>query len=208
VSSRFKQNIFEARPSVFISVVVSFFLSACGSDTRVIESGTGSPADPRYLYYGNDGVHGDELWVTDGTAAGTRMVLDINPGTASSAGVTCFSRIGSVAYLIASDGVHGYELWKSDGTAAGTVMLKDIRPGSATSLPSCPLQVGNSIYFSVYDDTHGSEIWKTDGTPAGTQLIKDINPGAASSVPSELISANGLLVFIADDGVHGGNLGQ
>src|ERR1700712_6066090 len=28
----------------------------------------------------NDGVHGFELWRTDGTTAGTQMVIDLNPG--------------------------------------------------------------------------------------------------------------------------------
>src|SRR5579872_1076541 len=32
----------------------------------------------------NDGVHGNELWKTDGTTAGTMMVKDINPGSGSS----------------------------------------------------------------------------------------------------------------------------
>src|SRR5438874_7979488 len=32
------------------------------------------------LYVDNDDVHGLEIWRTDGTQAGTRMVKDINPG--------------------------------------------------------------------------------------------------------------------------------
>src|SRR5262245_18081748 len=35
-------------------------------------------------FVANDGDHGEELWVTDGTAAGTLLVKDINPGTDSS----------------------------------------------------------------------------------------------------------------------------
>jgi len=33
------------------------------------------------LYFNaNDGVHGRELWATDGTEAGTQLVKDISPG--------------------------------------------------------------------------------------------------------------------------------
>jgi ELWxxDGT repeat protein len=32
------------------------------------------------LFIGNDGRHGEELWITDGTAAGTRLLKDIHPG--------------------------------------------------------------------------------------------------------------------------------
>jgi ELWxxDGT repeat protein len=38
------------------------------------------------FFLANDGVHGMELWKTDGTPGGTAMVKDINPG-ASDAGI-------------------------------------------------------------------------------------------------------------------------
>ena len=45
------------------------------------------------LYFvGNDGANGYELWKSDGTTAGTVMVKDIAPGSASSAGKTSSER--------------------------------------------------------------------------------------------------------------------
>ena len=91
----------------------------------------GDLTDVRGILYfsANDGKHGYELWRSDGTARGTRMVKDINPGRGWSniCGITAVNRI---IFFSADDGVHGAELWRSDGTARGTRMVRDIRAGS------------------------------------------------------------------------------
>ena len=71
----------------------------------------------------DDGVHGWELWRTDGTEAGTYMVKDILPGPNSSGASVAplhAVRLGSYVYFMADDGVSGREVWRTDGTSAGT----------------------------------------------------------------------------------------
>lgn len=157
------------------------------------------------FFVANDGVHGNELWKSDGTEAGTVMVKDIIPGDNGEGSQPYkLTSVGGLLYFTIDDGVHGYELWKSDGTAAGTVMVKDIYPGINNSSDPYELTaVNGTLYFSAYDSLHGSELWKSDGTEAGTVLVKDINPGSQnSSAPESLANINGMVYFSASDGIY------
>ena len=40
------------------------------------------PLNGSFLFTATDATHGEELWTTDGTAGGTALVKDINPGAA------------------------------------------------------------------------------------------------------------------------------
>src|SRR5439155_6458138 len=79
-----------------------------------------------------EATDGYELWQSDGTAAGTVMVKDINPGTYSSF-PSNLTNVNGTLFFSANDGTVGEELWKSDGTAAGTVLVEDINSRSAAN---------------------------------------------------------------------------
>jgi ELWxxDGT repeat protein len=95
---------------------------------------TSSGGDMPLFFSATDPVHGREIWITDGTAAGTSMIMDINPvGDSNPSYLTWYKdRI----YFQASDGVIGSELWVTDGTLGGTSLIQDIRIGSGSSNPS------------------------------------------------------------------------
>ncbi len=144
---------------------------------------------------------GRELYKSDGTAANSSLLLDINPGTAAGVG-TVFFKNGNALYFQGNDGTTGLELWKTDGTTAGTQLVKDINPGATASAPIRFANLGNITYFRA-NGPNGLELWKTDGTANGTVEVADINPGAGSSTPDQIQSVNGVLYFFAsDDGTN------
>ena len=82
----------------------------------------------KLVFVANDGVHGSELWITDGTAQGTQMIKDCNPGPGSSGAIGSI-KFNGVLLLAFSDGMLGGELWQTDGTVNGTFLIKDIYAG-------------------------------------------------------------------------------
>lgn len=129
------------------------------------------------FFAATDETHGEELWVTDGTVAGTKMVKDINPGAASS-DVNWMARFNDKVVFAATDGQNGLELWISDGTEAGTYMVKDIheydssKPRGFTQVNETQFIFGAIDFDSeVASTTPQSWLWVSDGTEAGTKKI-------------------------------------
>lgn len=133
-------------------------------------------SDPRELthvgrvvfFSAADGTRGRELWVSDGTDAGTRLVRDINPGAAGSK-PALLTRVGPRLYFTAQDGRHGRELWVSDGTRAGTRMVKDLTRGAkGTAISGIADGAGTAYFGRGYRG-----LWRTDGTAKGTRLVRE-----------------------------------
>jgi ELWxxDGT repeat protein len=199
-----------------------------GSESSVYDYSNGlTEFNNKLLFSADDGVNGTELWVTDGTTGGTKLVKDINPGSfegyyggtyPDSSYPRYFTELNNKLLFSANDGVNGRELWVTDGTTGGTKLLKDIdAEGSySSSNPSDFTEFNNKLLFSADDGVNGTELWVTDGTTGGTKLVKDINPGSSegyyggtypdSSNPYNFTIFNNKLLFSADDGVNGREL--
>ena len=173
-------------------------------------------SDPRYftaynnkLYFqANDQINADELWVTDGTTAGTYMLKDINSGSAPSSPMS-FCVFNNKLYFKADLGntFNEGELWVTDGTASGTVLVKNIYPAYNAAIDHMTVYNG-SLYFTATDGVNGYELWKSDGTAAGTQLFKDINPGSGGSYCEAFTVFNNKLYFSSNDGTNGTDMCQ
>ena len=144
----------------------------------------------------DDGIHGNELWRSDGTDAGTFMVKDIEPGTASSNPYNITAANGKI-YFSATTSTYGEEPWVSDGTQSGTQLLMDINPGPGPSDATEFVEFGKDVYFVVGDEIAAyGLLWKTDGTIAGTKLVKNVeSTDGGGDILSQLVKANGLLFF-------------
>jgi trimeric autotransporter adhesin len=114
---------------------------------------------------------GEELYVTDGTEPGTKLVKDINQGSANST-PRLLTLINSTLYFTATDGTVGTLLWKSDGTEAGTIIVKNILEGFTTASFNAmiPDPANNRLFFRALGNGV-TNLWKSDGTTGGTQII-------------------------------------
>ena len=136
----------------------------------------------RVLFIAGSREHGAELWRTDGTAAGTTLLKDIQPGPIGSH-PRLLAIVGNRALLAAGTATTGEELWVTDGTPDGTILLGDLAAGRIGSAPGNPVVIDGVTHFSARvgtpaapsspADTLPFRLLSTDGTPAGTANIAD-----------------------------------
>ncbi len=179
------------------------------NDNPSVSTGNSNP-DNFTVYKGaayfkaRDASNGDELWVTDGTTTGTKMLKNIHPtANGNPIDIVVFKNL---LFFTATDNTSSSELWTSDGTEAGTKIFLDINPGTAVGNPSGKTIIGDFMYFSASNGTNGNEIWRTDGTVAGTKMVKDIRTGTSNSLPSRFFGFKNQVFFRANDGTSGTEL--
>lgn len=160
----------------------------------------------RWNGFGNIGNR--ELWCSNGSEVGTKMVVDL--------GLSGTTNIGSnpqwlkvwknKIYFFAGGADSKQNLYETDGTELGTKQITT--SGLASAIPNgrdreAFVEFNNELYFIANDYINGSELWKTDGTEAGTVMLKEINPAKGmydnSSEIRQLTVMGNTLYFFANE---------
>lgn len=117
----------------------------------------------RVLFAAADDEHGCEVWGSDGTAEGTRLLADVNRAPAHASGdphglIDVDGRI----FFVAGRPPEPATLFLSDGSAPGTFRVAELP--STTVFHAAPL--GGALLLDLEEG-----IWRSDGTPAGTSML-------------------------------------
>ena len=176
----------------------------------------------------DDGLHGSELWASDTTLKGTRLVQDLNASKVNSAWMRDFVAMGNRVCFKANL----YELWCSDGTSQGTQLIAhpysssvafnwqlyftkndELWRTNGTTNGTYQLKIpdtrvfssslttvqGNTFYSLVVGPHLHSKLWRSDGTANGTTVIKDLGAAPPFHSPGNVNVVNGIVTFYAYD---------
>lgn len=172
------------------------------------------PAHDRIYFTGDDGLNGAELWTTDGTSAGTMMLVDIEPavdgsGKPYSGNPREMTPIGDLFVFSAWKIGLQRELWVSDGTPAGTQLLFQFNPDYEGSDPEEFVAFNGLVGFYAFHPGFGRELFVTDGTFDGTTLVRNVGLGTVGSGPwdaDQIVAFEGYLYYSTEFGSFGKEL--
>ncbi|MCB0010873.1 MAG: hypothetical protein KDE34_03205 [Anaerolineales bacterium] len=156
-----------------------------------------------YRYFiGFEPATGYELWRTDGTPAGTKLVHDIFAGPASSHPQQLVVA-GDDIYFVATDATHGMELWRTHGPSGATELVADLHDYQNAKLAHLTV-VGNWLFFTGTRGDRTHQLWRYDLVEQRLSLF-DSAAYDISSAENQIGSNENAFYFLAADS---GNLGQ
>jgi len=203
--------------------------SAFGANDTVTNGGYGFIPNTKFfafngkLYFAaSDGVVGNEdspvgnlvgggdLYVSDGTAAGTDIVRDaglapigdINAGLGGSEPHS-FVRYDATSFIFVAS---------TDGTANDLFRCVQLPDGSHTITQLTflsgtgsikfwdPIVVNGKIYFQADDGINGPEVWVCDGTNPVFAPLSDVRTGPVGSLPGPFVALGTDCLFYANAG--------
>ncbi len=176
----------------------------------------------QHYYVYDDGFHGRELWTSDGTSAGTHMVVDFsaspNPSTflalhgfANKVVISLLSETwitdgtsNGTSKIADSSSEHVWThngqlflatsggLFRSDGTSAGTALISSVVHSNAGPADEASVSFGPYLYFSGKTGSTNVGLWRTDGV--STTLVR-----ALAAAPTQLMATPNGIMFAAGE---------
>ena len=117
-----------------------------------------------------DGI-GNELWSYDGVNNTSKLIKDIDLGSAAGSPKNFIKFNNELLFTASSDTNRGDELYKTDGTEEGTVKIKRLNPiGSASVYMNTAFEFDNKLFFNVRISS-SAFLFSTDGTTENTYEI-------------------------------------
>lgn len=151
------------------------------------------------IFVGDTQNEGTELWITDGTEAGTVLLKDIYVGDKDSDPEDFFvTQDKSKLFFTAKTENEGRELWVTDGTASGTKLVKDIHTGTSGDDINSITEMNGNVYFEA-----NGKLWKTDGTSENTIEIANGDERYLIVLNNELYFHEGKNIYKTDGTVAG-----
>jgi len=150
------------------------------------------------FFAANNGVS-VALWESNGTSAGTTLVLG-NNGSAVFNPTNLTAVGGNLFFSANGQGANSgaLDLWESNGTSAGTAPVLDNK-SSLVLVPLSLTNVNGSLFFSALGQGTNSgtrDLWQATGPTGATTLLD--NAGSLIVNPSNLANVNGNLFFSAN----------
>jgi ELWxxDGT repeat protein len=138
------------------------------------------------VFFSDDSRVGHELWVTDGTAPGTRLVRDLTPEVSldrypSVDSPQFIASSGSQVWFSTLNAAWPNSLWRSDGTSVGTVAIASTNPALSSALsnaksvdvPANASGNGGVFPFVITTQDDDYELWQAGGLDeSATRLLK------------------------------------
>lgn len=123
------------------------------------------------LFIGNDANNAKQLWVTDGTAVGTKQLTSISGGL-NPANFVSLANGQEMFSGRATDGTT--QVWVTDGTTAGTHQVTSVGGTGLNPTAITVLGTTGTELFSGTAANGSKQLFVTDGTGAGTTQISNI----------------------------------
>ncbi len=147
----------------------------------------------------------DQLWVSDGTEAGTSLVYSFIRPAIEEPGIIDLTAVADGVLVLGYTAEFGIEPWFSNGSKSGTNLIRDLNPGRAGAeirVATCCsyyfltefTPIANGVLFMAKGNT-GNQIWFSDGNGQNTRQIS--NFAANNELITEIEAFNNEHIIVA-----------